>query len=70
MATSGTLIGPFIGAILFKSVSNPKIFWTWVPVGVTFLAFGILFLVAFRNFDDSVLIDESTYSKLDDSVDY
>lgn len=70
MATVGTLLAPFIGAILFTSVPEPKIWWTWGPIGILFFLFGILFLFAFRKFNDSNLIAESNYSRLDDSEDF
>lgn len=70
MATVGSLIGPFVGAILFTSVDGNKVFWTWGPIGFLFMFFGLLFLFAFRKFNDSTLIAESNYSKLDDSEDW
>jgi MFS family permease len=66
-ATAGGLLGPFTGAYLFDHVGEPKIAWTWIPVGSAFLVQGIIFIFAFRDFDDSQLIEESNYSKLEDS---
>ncbi len=41
-----------------------------MPIGVLFFINGIFFLIAFRNFNDEALIEESIYSRLDDSEDY
>jgi len=69
VATTGTLLGPFTGAYLFDHVGEPKIAWTWIPIGSILMLQSLLFLFAFRDFDDSHLIEESNYSKLEDSGD-
>lgn len=69
VATAGSLMGPFTGAYLFDHVGEPKIGWTWIPIGSMLMLAALVFLFAFRDFDDSLLIEESNYSKLEDSGD-
>jgi len=45
---------------------NPKVFLTYFSIGVAMVIFTLWFLYEFRDYDDSSLIVESEYSKLDE----
>lgn len=65
-SAGGALVGPFVGSFLMHYMPYPKILFTWGSVGVLMLVSLVMFMFAFRDFDDSVLIAESHYSKLED----
>lgn len=62
----GILAGPFIGSLLMHYMPYPKILFTWGFVGILVLIGLFVFLYAFRDFDDSILIAESSYSLLEE----
>lgn len=65
-AGAGALIGPFIGSLFFGFMPPPKLLTTWGTVGILMLVLTGLFLFAFKDFDDSMLIEMSNYSKMEE----
>lgn len=65
-SAAGALIGPFIGSALINFMPNPKVFLTYFSVGVAMVLFTLWFLYEFWNYDDSSLIVDSEYSRLEE----
>lgn len=65
-AGAGALIGPFIGSVLFRCLPSPRLLTTWGSIGVLMLVLTGLFLFAFKDFDDKMLIEASNYTKMEE----
>lgn len=65
MSGAGALSGPFIGGFLIKYLPQPKLLYTFGGIGALMIFITVIFLIAFRSFNDRSLIVASDYNELD-----